>query len=214
MMRQDIYPIAKADYILVLGGANTANETRCILGKDIADRFRDSQLKIIALGASRPVTDAEKEKIRDFAPDAATEYDAICAGMEKVFGLGNGFIETKDENGGIQRHWNDSDKDRDYYALCTPSVNGRRANTKDTFAHFLQLFQVKEKAEVVLATTALYCNYQLFSLVPPALENKIHLTIAGRPVLPSTSLHAENFLQEIKATINAMFAWLSSETDS
>ncbi|MBR3358675.1 MAG: hypothetical protein IKG46_12730 [Solobacterium sp.] len=214
MMRQDIYPVTNADHILVLGGANRSNETRCILGKDIAERLPDAKIKIIALGASRPVTDAEKEKIRDFAPDAVTEYDAICAGMEKVFELKNGFTETIDENGGIQRHWKDSTDKRDYYALCTPSVNGRRANTKDTFAHFLQLFHVKEKAEVVLATTALYCNYQLFSLVPQALENKIHLTIAGRPVLPSTSLHAENFLQEIKATINAMYAWLSSETDS
>lgn len=210
MTRQEYAHITSADYILILGGANMANKMRVVLGKEVADHLPDSQPVIIALGAQRPLPEKEKENIREFAPDAETEFDAICTGMEDVFSLREILQDTHDDNGGILREWKDPDDKRKYYALCTPSIHGKRANTRDTFEHFLQLFQVPEKAEITLATTALYNNYQLLSLLPIALEHNIHLSITGRPVLPTTKLSGEAFLQEVKAAINAMYAFVPS----
>ena len=212
MMRQVISHITEADFILVLGGANLSNRTRCITGKDILENVRTKEVSVIALGSQRALPPEEKQRIRDFAPDAETEFDAIVKGMENTFGLKETERKETDDSGGIFLQWKSTGSHR-YYALCTPSVNGKRANTRDTFEHFLNVFQVKEKAEVALATTALYCNYQLLCLLPTALEHGIHLSVAGREVPVTTALSAEYFLQEIKAAVNAMntfMAWAQS----
>ena len=211
MTKQDLNSISSAQYVLVPGGANTANQTRCILAKDICDHLELEKVAVIALGSLRVIPPEEKQNIRDYAPDAETEFDALAGGMESVFGLKTVLTREEDENGGIFQEWRNPQEQRQWRhcILCTPSVNGRRANTIDTFEHFLRLFHVQDKAEIVLATTALHANYQLLALVPAALEHGIHLSAVGREVPPNTTLPAEHFLQEIKATINTMNTFLA-----
>ena len=65
-----------------MGGANKAPLDRLRYGLSVVDDFD----QVVYLGSSRPVSDAEREKAADYAPDAQTEFDLGCGAFEKLLG--------------------------------------------------------------------------------------------------------------------------------
>jgi hypothetical protein len=68
----------KPSYAVVLGGANKAPYDRL---RHLEESLDDYGM-LVYLGSSRSISDAEREKAKDYAPDAQTEYDLGCGAIE------------------------------------------------------------------------------------------------------------------------------------
>ena len=165
----------------------------------------------MALTGMRPINDIEKESLETYAPFAKTEYEAICCGIEKAFNLSKGlYSETLHSNDNINMAWAervyDCDK-RMISVLSAPSSDpDRRANSMDTFEFFLKRYEQKEGAKLLLVTSAIYVPFQLMKFTDLALEKGLYVDCIGNRSYDHspTVLNTASYLQELKATINAI----------
>lgn len=201
------------DYILPLGGARLTNYTRPQLAKSIIDENPNVNIQVVALTGKRPINEIELEYLLDYAPNASTEYEAMCGGIEKVFGLEmEDYLETNFVTSNLNMQWSIRSYDKKYLnsnivVLAAPSTDEtRRANSYDTFKFFLEKFNITEGNKILLVTSGIYVPFQLLKFMPIALEKNLYVDCVGlNNNQPGSSFNKPaNYCQEIKATINAI----------
>lgn len=206
-------PAAEPDFILPLGGARMTNYERPLLAKRILDKKIYPSVNIVALTGKRPINEIEKEYLSKYAPEASTEYEAMCGGMEKVFALeDSNYVETNYYTKNINMQWSIRKYDSLYNGhsvtvLAAPSTEPqRRANSYDTFKFFLERFNIKAGDYVLLVTSGIYVPFQLARFLPIAIEKNIFVDCVGLSNAQGgvAFSKAANYCQEIKATINAI----------
>lgn len=82
MVRSGAFSNKTPDYLVVLGGANKAPLDRLKFGLESVVVLGS----VAYLGSSRPVSDAEREKAREYAPNAETEFDLGVGAFETLLG--------------------------------------------------------------------------------------------------------------------------------
>lgn len=91
----------KWDIIIALGGARRSPLHRVCFAAQAIKEYRASTTMLIVGGSTRALSDAEKEVVQDFAPNAQTEYD-LCTGAagyitERHMGLADIATTCKDD---------------------------------------------------------------------------------------------------------------------
>ena len=207
-------PRYKPDYILPLGGARLTNISRPQEAKELIDSFGWKDIKIVALSGMRPINDIELPYIKQYAPNAENEYDAINKGLEKVFGLGESFEEKLKNNLNINlksavRKYNRTYQGCNIFSLSAPSsISEKRADSKDTFKYFLEKFEVKNGSKLLFVTSCIYSNFQLLKFMDFAIDIELEIDCVGVVAsrVGTSLLNPSNYLQEIKATVNAIYS--------
>ena len=205
-------PVFNPDYILPLGGARMSNLFRPGQAKKTLESHQDCSAAVVALSGKRPINEIETEFINQYAPDASTEYDAICSGLEKSFGLEHEYHETDFVTPNLNMQWAKREyselyRDSRIFSIAAPSSDPkRRANSFDTFEFFMEQFDVKEGSKVLLVTSAIYVPFQLLKFMPIALKENIMVDCIG---VDSTQAGTQfnqpvNYLQELKGAVNAV----------
>ena len=175
--------------------------------------YPDQNVRVVALSSQRPLTDPnEFDAIKDFAPDAKTEFEEVDEAMKCAFRLTNPpVLETHNEPG-TREYWtlsryqseNPAQIFDNLSAPCT-DPNRQRANTADTFRHFLNCFEVKKGSVIFLVSTSLYEPYQTFTILPDAIEAGVKLTfIGGAYKEHDDEILATLCLCDLKSAVNAM----------
>lgn len=205
-------PLFVPDYICPLGGARLANLYRCLAAQMVVDENNWENKKIVALSGTRPVSEIERPYLEQYAADADTEYDAICRGLERAFDL-NEYQEKKI----VSENVNSCAAIREYskkyhgsviYSVAAPSSapDVRRANSADTFEYFLKQFEVNTGEKILLTTNCIYQPFQLLRFIMLGLEHDFEVDCigVGAKIDGTAFSKPSNYLQEIKATIDAI----------
>lgn len=204
-----------ADYILPLGGARYTNLHRPLMAKKIIDKYGWHNSKIVGLSGIRPLNEMEMEAARSYSDDATNEYELMCAGIEKAFGVkGISVKETRNDNVFLTSCVKEFDNN--IFVIAAPSSNPeRRANSVDTYKFFFQTFKCREGDRIILVTSQIYVGVQLLQFVPLALEYGVDVDSVGVDnEISGTGLSKTvNYLQEIRATINLIDMLFSKYED-
>ena len=204
------------DYILALGGARMTNYNTPLKARQLIDEHEWRGVSVAGLSAYRSTTERDRPHFEKYAAGAQTEFDAMCGGLEKVFGIreykrravsnDNPFLCSE------TRVYDRSYKGGNIYALAAPSSKPkkRRADTLDTLQYFLEGSGVGENSRIILTTNSIYVPFQLMRLMDMALERNIMIDCVGvraKERIPEGK-HSI-YLQEIKATVDAIhgLAW-------
>lgn len=212
-LRDVVEPSRQPDYVLPLGGARLANLDRCIAANNVCSKYPRNEILVVALTGMRPINDIERPFLEQYAPGAQTEYEAMCGGMSKAFNLSKEAYEEKvHEHENLNLAW----AERQYYdnhrricVLSAPSSDpGRRPNSMDTFKFFMERYKLKPGANILLVTSCIYVPFQLMKFTDLALEKGIYVDCIGNKSQPGSPsvLNVASYLQELKATINAIYA--------
>ena len=210
------------DYLLPLGGARMSNLERCKLAKKEMFRVK-GPVTVAALSGMRPIADSERVGYIDtYARNAVTEFDAIVEGMKIVFSplVESNVLLVEDDNPNLtycirQFECSDYDQNRFFCIAAPSSVPSRRANSADTFRFFFRNLNVPKYSRLVSCTSQIYCSYQQVQALSFAVDYEVEFDTIGFWNDPNpeesqeTKKHiAVNYLQEIKATIDAMYAFI------
>ena len=200
------------DYILPLGGARMANLDRCLAANEVYEMYKEKSTRVVALTGMRPINDIEKKSLEKYAPEAQTEYDAICSGIEKAFNIpADSCTECMHPNDNINLMWAERIYNYDQMIiniLSAPSSDPkRRANSMDTFDFFLKRYEPKTGSKILLITSPIYVPFQLMKFTDFALERGFYVDCIGNKSYDHspTVLNTASYLQELKATINAIY---------
>lgn len=196
------------DYVVVLGGANKAPYDRLRFALEQVDSFGH----VAYLGSSRQISDAEREKAKDYAPDAQTEFDLGCGAFETILGarMVDEIIEERDgDTWGMRLYEFEVDGvTKNGFVLSTPQIIGeRRATTYDNYAFFAERAELDENPDtsIVAATTGFYVPGQhlpgVQQLVLP--YNAELETIGHSAEYSGVTRKASQLLQEMKSAIDA-----------
>lgn len=205
-------PEIMPDYILPLGGARLTNLHRPMMARHVMDQNGLSNISVVALAGSRPIHDIEKPFVAQYAPDAITEYDAICKGIEKAFDLDGEYEEdyVRNDNLNLQssiRKYRKKYMGSSFSVLAAPSSTpARRANSLDTFQYFLKKFPIHTGAKILLTTSCIYVPFQLLKFMELAIETGVVVDCIGvsASISQSTLVGPTHYLQEVKSTVNAI----------
>ncbi len=203
--------VEQPDYILPLGGARMANLDRCLAAYEVCQLYQAEPTPVVALTGMRPINEIERESLEKYAPEAQTEYEAVCGGIEKAFGLKAGsYVEEKHENANVNLAWAvrkyNSDQ-RMIHVLSAPSTDeGRRANSMDTFEFFIKKYSPEVGSRILLVTSPVYVPFQLMKFTGVALELGLSVDCIGNRSYEHSPavLNTASYLQELKAAINAI----------
>lgn len=200
------------DFILPLGGARMTNYETPLKARSLIETLDLRGVTAAGLSTERPAAERDKPYYEQYAFAEATEFEAMCCGMKKVFDLTDGYTGSRvsDENPYLcseKRLFDKKFRGGMIAALSAPSSEPekRRANTIDTFRYFLEVFDVREGSEIILTTNCVYVPFQMMKLMKVALEKNIRIDCVGvkaKECIPSGK-HAR-YLQEIKAAIDAI----------
>ena len=83
----------------------------------------------------------------------------------------------------------------------------RRANSMDTFEFFLERYKIEPESRILLVTSCIYVPYQLMKFTDLAIMKNIYVDCIGNKPNANTPsvLNTASYLQELKATINAIY---------
>lgn len=207
-------PFFIPDYLLPLGGARKANLARCLTAKRVSDMEEGRKHIVVALSGKRPLNEIEIPYLHEYAPEAKTEFDAIGCGLEKAFSLiKNDYLEQSVNNNNPNlscaiRQYSSHQNNMEIWSLAAPSSDeNRRANSLDTFMFFLETFKIPKGTKILLITSCIYVPFQEMKFMKLAIDCGFEVDCIGSDIDydgPSV-LIAENYLQEVKATINAFY---------
>jgi len=152
---------------------------------------------------------------RVYKTDIMTEFDAMNLGLEKTFGLSESCTGSYSKNVNINlnseiREYNDKYGNCPVYSLAVESSDPekRRANSVDTFNGFVDKFKLNSGDKVLLVTSAIYVPFQGLRFYKLGIELGIEVDCIGvDSSIEGTQFSlATNYLQEIKATIDTIYA--------
>ena len=218
--------LEKVSYLLPLGGARMSNLRRPELAKKIIENKALEGIKIVALSGMRPIADSERVGYIDtYAPNANNEFEAISTGLEIAFDGLEDFEEEKyiTENANsnyVIREYNKKYKGNTVYSIAAPSSEPekRRANSADCFNFFFEKFDIPKGAELLNCTSQIYCTYQQVRALFYAIKYDVIFDTIGFPFALNNPVNEENnnqlsqpvnYLQEIKATVDAMYDFVN-----
>lgn len=206
---KDTEPVNKTpDFLVILGGANRAPLDRLRYGLEHVDSFG----QVAYLGSSRPVSDAEREKAADYAPDAKTEFDLGCGAFETLLGarmVDEISIERDGDIWGMRLYEFEKDGETKHgFVLSTPQQIGeRRATTYDNYKFFADRAELAQHPDqsVVAVTTGFYTAGQhLPGVQELTLPYGTKLETIGHSAEYSGVVRKPSqLLQETKAAIDA-----------
>ncbi len=222
-------PAASPDYIVPLGGARRSNYARPLKAREVIDGFGLSGKKVVGLSSLRPINDIERPFVDAYAPGAKNEYEAMCAGIAKSFGLVREeasedvcshenmsrqrlFTEDFHNHENVNLRWAVTEFNEAYAGnrlsvLAAPSSDpGRRANSRDTFEFLLEKMSIKPGDRLLLVTSCIYVPFQLLRFMDLAVERGFYVDCIGMENNDSTGTafsHLANYCQETKAAVNA-----------
>jgi hypothetical protein len=158
------------------------------------------------------VSDAEREKAKDYAPTAQTEFDLGCGAFETL--LGAKIVDEVNEvrHGDIWRmrlyEFEHSGVLKQGFVLSTPTtIEGRRATTYDNFRFFADRAEVADHPDtsVVSVTTGFYTAAQhLPGVQELTLPYGVNLETIGHDAAYSGVVRKPaQLLQETKAAVDA-----------
>ena len=207
-------PQTKPDYIFVLGGARLSNLHRARMANKILKKFALSGKTVVALSAFRPLSVIEIPYISQYAPDAKTEYEALQMAMRETFNIDvlNEKI-TKRENDNLTSAcctFSDDQRENKFYLFAAPSSapNERRANTLDTYHFCFDMMDIPKGSSILIVTSDIYVQFQLARFLPLAIEKEVYAYFLGTQSIVGENnapAPAKTYLQEIKATIDAIY---------
>jgi len=214
--------LKKVDYILPLGGARMSNLRRTELARQIIDKNRLTNTKVVALSGMRPLNESEMAGYIDtYAPNAKFEFEAISTGLELAFKCGKLYEEEKNEPVNpnacyVLRHYKNSYIGNDIYSIAAPSSEPekRRANSADCFEFFFQKFNIPKGTHLLNSTSQIYCSYQQIRALAFAIKYDVVFDTVGFPfalnnpdgtVDPMQLSKPVNYLQELKSSVDAMY---------
>ena len=149
----------------------------------------------------------EIQYLSKYAPEAKTEFDAISRGLEIAFDLEDNFVEEKSIHTNENLSWAVRKYNNRVFSIAAPSsIPTKRANTIDTFEFFMKKFDIKEGDRILLLTASIFVPYQLFRFIPIAIEHGLEVDCLGIGDMSDgvEFLKTSNYLQEIRATVNAI----------
>jgi hypothetical protein len=196
------------DFLVILGGANKAPLDRLRYGLEKLDSFG----QVAYLGSSRPVSDAEREKAKDYAPDAQTEFDLGCGAFETLLGAKQVDEIIEERNGdtwGMRLYEFEHEGEVKHgFVLSTPQTIGeRRATTYDNYRFFADRAELEHHpdASVVAVTTGFYTQGQGIPAVQElTLPHGTHVETIGHDAAYSGVVRKPSqLLQEAKSAIDA-----------
>ena len=206
---QDTEPKNKnPDFLVILGGANKAPLDRLRYGLSVVDDFD----QVVYLGSSRVVSDAEREKAQDYAPDAKTEFDLGSGAFETLLGarlVDEITVERDGDTWGMRMYEFEVDgKPKTGFVLSTPqTIHGNRATTYDNYKFFADRAELADNPNktVVAVTTGFYTSGQHLPAVqeltlPFGAEVE---TVGHSAEYTGVKRQASQLLQEAKAAIDA-----------
>ena len=213
--KTELYPAP--DYVLPLGGYGQSNLRRCQVAKKTCDRYPYKEILVCALSSQRKIDkQAEFDAIRDFAPEAKTEFEEMDYAMRIAYDLEPAVKHDTYNEPDTKEYWAaytyaSKEENRTYYNLSAPCYEKTRAraSTLDTFVHFLKCFDVPKGSRVFLLSTSLYEPYQYYSLLPEAIEYGVKLYFVGGEYKGYEGrLLATLCLQDLKSAVDAMCKFL------
>jgi hypothetical protein len=208
------------DHIVILGGLAPACFARCEGAADFIRRNETRPQTITALGAMRPLGDAEKTSVSGLLEmGSADEFAALDAGLRLAFDLDLASDEAW--LGGRTRSYLDS-RGVPTRAIAAPTerAGARRANTADTMDWFAKrVAQLRGGERILIVTTSLYVPYQhaeALRVLGLPYQAKIemygvHPNDIDRRFAPDIQPH--HYLQEIRSTIRALGSLVRSLTE-
>jgi hypothetical protein len=202
------------DSLVILGGANKAPYDRLHYGIENVDNFG----LVAYLGSSRPVNEAEREKAKDYAPDAQTEFDLGCGAFETLLQAHQVSEDRVERNGDIWA-WREYEfeidgETRTGFVLNTPQQihdttagSERRATTYDNYRFFADRAELQNNPDhtVVAVTTGFYVPGQHLPAVQTlTLPYGTAVETIGHDAAYSGAVRKPSqLLQETKAAIDA-----------
>lgn len=202
------------DSLVILGGANKAPLDRLRYGLENVENFG----LLAYLGASRPVSDAEREKAKDYAPHAQTEFDLGCGAFETLLD-GRLVSEDRVERNGDMWAWREYEfeykgETKTGFVLNTPQQihdttagTERRATTYDNFRFFADRAELNNDPDhsVLAVTTGFYVPGQHLPAVQTlTLPFGTRVETIGHDAAYSGAVRKPSqLLQETKAAIDA-----------
>ncbi len=225
----------RPNYAVVLGGANKAPYDRLRHLEESLDDYD----ALVYLGSSRPVSDAEREKAKEYAPNAQTEFDLGCGAIETQHPNARAVNEdTTVRNGDtwayrlyefeVEQEQPDGTKvpvTKHAFALSTPMEihaeeggETRRATTHDNYRFFAERAELADhpEATVVADTNAFYTPAQhLVGVQELTLPYGVQVETVG-PSAEYTGVKRlpSQLLQEDKAGIDAAVKLSRAITDA
>jgi len=209
---QDIEPQNKRpDSLLILGGANKAPLDRLRYGLERVEDFG----QVVYLGSSRPVSDIERGKAAEYAPDAQTEFDLGCGAFETLLGakMIDEISEERDgDTWGMRLYeYERYGETKHGFVLSTPNlIGGRRATTSDNYRFFADRAELADdsKHTAVAVTTGFYTAAQhLPGVQELTLKYGTSIeTIGHSAEYSGVQRKPKQLLQETKAAIDAAVA--------
>lgn len=196
------------DFLVVLGGANKAPLDRLRFGLEQVDSFG----QVAYLGSSRAVSDAEREKAAEYAPNAQTEFELGCGAFETLLGakMVDEIIEERDgDTWGMRLYeFEHAGETKHGFVLSTPQMIGeRRATTYDNYDFFAKRAELSENPDtsVVAVTTGFYVPGQHLPGVQELTQpfgTKLE-TIGHSAAYSGVVRKPSQLLQEMKSGIDA-----------
>lgn len=204
------------DFLVILGGANKAPLDRLHYGLEKTDDFG----QVAYLGSSRPLSDAEREKAKDYAPDAQTEFDLGCGAFETLLGarVVDEVIEVRNgDTWGMRLYeFEHNGETKHGFVLSTPQIIGeRRATTYDNYKFFADRAELaaSPEASVVAVTTGFYTQGQGIPAVEElTLPYGTRVETIGHDAAYSGVVRKPSqLLQETKSAIDAAVRLLGAQ---
>lgn len=206
---QDTEPKNKhPNSLVILGGANKAPLDRLRYGLEQVEDFD----RVAYLGSSRPVSDAEREKAAEYAPNAQTEFDLGSGAFETLLGakmVDEITIERDGDTWGMRLYeFERNGETKHGFVLSTPQMIGeRRATTYDNYRFFADRAELADDPghSVVAVTTGFYTQGQH---MPGVQELTLPYgttveTIGHSAEYSGVTRKASQLLQETKAAVDA-----------
>ena len=198
----------KPNSLVILGGANKAPLDRLRYGLEHVEDFEH----VVYLGSTRPVSDAERGKAKDYAPNAQTEAELGYGAFETLLGarMVDEISEVRhgDVWGMRLYEFEHNGETRHGFVLSTPQqIGARRATTYDNYKFFADRAELAENPDhsVVSVTTGFYTAGQH---LPGVQELTLGYgttveTIGHSAKYSGVTRKPSQLLQETKAAIDA-----------
>ncbi len=201
------------DYVIPVGGANSANYDRCNYAGSLLYNNDITTSNLVALSTFRPLLDKEKEKVESYASNATYEYEVICESLKRIFNAQKSsetsYLDFENMNNSHSFSKFSSQNQFNIAALSSNSSypNIKRANTADTYEYFVKTFNPEYKSKILIVTSLMNNYYQQLEAIRVlGLSNNLYVETVGFPrsVNLAKVYITENYLQELKGCIDSL----------